>query len=150
MNGLRCIDLKRQFGRRYRVRCEEGKARISDPWLAVVECRHGHIYPHGGDQLGAATLRRGPVAKRLAALECTEVVADADDGVNVVFDIADFAAVAAVMKPRRRRVLSAEHRLKLHAASQRTRFSSGSDDAGEAQTGPKTARRGNRPLKPRK
>jgi hypothetical protein len=67
-----CIDLKERFGQRCRIRYEDtsDRSRARDPWLAMIDCRHGHIYPHGGDQLGDSTNTRGPIAKRLAALPC--------------------------------------------------------------------------------
>jgi hypothetical protein len=118
-----CINLKERFGQRCRVLYEESRtaehgsrSHVADPWLLVIPCRHGHIYPHGGDQLAASTNNRGAIAKRLAALPCVRVVQDGDDGINVVFHVDDFPAVAAIMKPKRLRRLSAEHRAKLAEA----------------------------------
>jgi len=99
---LTYIDLDAIFGRRFRVcyeksyRAERGEdGRRRDPWLLTIPCRHGHIYPHGGQDLAASTTHRGPIAGRLAALPCVRVVQDGDDGVNVVFNVADFDQVAA-------------------------------------------------------
>lgn len=103
---MNCIDLKERFGQRCRIRYEDTDRRGRDPWLAMIDCRHGHIYPHGGDLIGASTNNRGAIAKRLAALACVRVVQDGDDGINVVFNAADFLTVAAVMKPKRRRSLT--------------------------------------------
>ena len=114
-----CIDLKEKFGQRYRVvRSEPGDTRGRDPWLLAIPCRHGHIYPQGRELLAASTNNRGPIARRLAALPCCRVVQDGDDGINAVFDANDFASVAAVMRPNRRRQLSAEHKARLVAAGQ--------------------------------
>ena len=69
------IDLKTRFGKRYRITHDQAHAaeygegsRVHDPWLLTIPCRHGHIYPHGGELLGASTDRRGSIARRLAAL----------------------------------------------------------------------------------
>ncbi len=112
-----CIDLNAAYGAQYRVVYEEsyqggqaGGRRVHDQWLLTIPCQFGHIYPHGADHLGASTSFRGPVAKRLAALPCVRVVQDGDDGINVVFHIDDFEAVAEVMKPRRRRRLTPDQR----------------------------------------
>jgi hypothetical protein len=120
---ITCIDLKECFGNCYRVVAEESyraergdTARIHDPWLLVIPCKYGHIYPHGGECLAASTTHRGPLANQLAALSCVRVVQDGDDGVNAVFHIDDFDQVAAVMKPKRRRKLSSDHAKKLAAA----------------------------------
>ncbi len=111
-----CIELTTQFGNRYRVsneashRAKRGeRRRMQDPWLLTILCQHGHIYPHGGELLGASTNNRGPIAKRLSALPCVGVVQDGSDGINAVFHVNDFDTVAAVMKPKRRRKLSAEY-----------------------------------------
>lgn len=118
-----CIDLKARFGHRYRVDYEESyraecgdSARAHDPWLLTIPCRHGHIYPHGGELLAASTNRRGPITNRLAALPCVCVVQDGDDGINVLFHASDLDKVAAILKPKRRRRLSPEHRVKLTTA----------------------------------
>jgi hypothetical protein len=109
---ITCIDLNERFANDYRVRHEDDReTRLGhDPWHYVIRCDHGEIYPHGAEMLGAATNKRGPIAKRLAALRCVKVTQDADDGVNVVFHVDDFPAVAAVMRPKRRRRLSPEQR----------------------------------------
>ena len=128
-----CIDLKKRFGKRWKITYEESHGaefgehgRTSDPWLMIVPCQHGHLFPWGGDLLAASTDKRGGVARKLLALDCTQVRQDCDDGVTVSFHIDDVKAVAKLMKPRTRRRLSPEHRAKLVAASARYRFSAGS------------------------
>jgi len=105
-----CINLKEQFGGRFKVGYEESyfaqhgrHARIEDPWCMILLCRHGHVYPHGGETLAASTDRYGSTARRLAGLDCVTVVQDGDDGVNVTFHVDAFDTVAAVMIPRRKR-----------------------------------------------
>ena len=129
MNGNTVIDLQERFGRRYMVRSEDGNTRSQDPWLAQIICHNGHIYPHGGEMLGAATSYLGSVAKTLRNLSCTRVVQDGDDGINVVFHVDDFDKVARVMRPRSRRVLSEEQKRRLRDASRKTRFKPGANDA---------------------
>jgi hypothetical protein len=113
-----CIDLKERFGRKYRVayeasyEAERGRcARGHEPWLLIIPCRFGHIYPQGGELLAASTNHRGPIAHRLASLPCVRMLQDGDDGINVALNVEDFAKVARVMKPRRRRMLSSEKRV---------------------------------------
>jgi len=111
-----CVDLRERFGDRLKVEYEEGhraeygpRARTDDPWLQVVPSRNGDIYPHGGDELAAYCERPG-IGKRLAALDCVRVHQHGDREITVVFDVADFDRVAAVLKPRKRRRLSPEQR----------------------------------------
>jgi len=56
-----CVNLRERYGRRYRVTYEPSyhpehgpNARIHDPWLMIVPCRFGHIFPHGGSTLAAS------------------------------------------------------------------------------------------------
>jgi hypothetical protein len=123
-----CVDLKATFGKRYKVgwdeayRAEYGKgARTNDPWLRIVPCKYGHIYPYGGRQLVASMDKRGRLASRLASLGCVRVFRDADDGVDVLFDVGDFDRVAEVMKPRKRRRMSDAEKARLVAAGKATR-----------------------------
>jgi hypothetical protein len=122
------IDLRQQYSSRYRIGCDPSCERVHhndacDPWNVVVLCQHGHIYPHGELLLGAATNNRGQIANSLAALPCVRVVQDGDDGVNVIFDASDFAKVAAIMKPKRKRQLSAEQKAECVARLQKYHFS---------------------------
>ena len=113
----KCINLKRRFGDRYRVEFEESyhadhgdRARTEDPWLMIIPCQRGHIYPHSHNRLGASTDRCGKTANQLKRLACTKVVQDGSVGVNVIFEVSDFEKVAKIMKPRRRRRQSPEQR----------------------------------------
>ncbi len=117
MSEKTCIDLLERHGHRYKIGRDEAyhadygpNAWTHDPWLLTIECRNGQIYPHGGDYLAAATRTRGAVSTLLATLPGVEVVQDGADGINAKFHVRDFAAVAAVMKPRRKRKLSPEQR----------------------------------------
>lgn len=105
-----CINLRERFGERYRVTLEPPAKTWHDPWYHLIVCQHGHIYPHGGDLLGFASARRGPVANRVAALPYAQVTQDADDGMNITFPVEHFDEVAAIVKPRLRRRLSEQQR----------------------------------------
>ena len=107
---MNCINLKDHFGDRHPVRYEESYfadrgdgARAEDPWLMIIPCRHGHLYPHGGDLLAVSTNGKGPITTKIRELACTTVVQDSDEGVNATFHVDDFDQVAEVMKPHRRR-----------------------------------------------
>ncbi|MGA2035031.1 MAG: hypothetical protein ABSG68_22505 [Thermoguttaceae bacterium] len=111
------MNLRERFGRRYRVEYEESyfaqyglNARVDDPWLQIIPCQYGHIYPWGVDRLAASTDRRGGVARRIAALAFIEVWQDGDDGITALFPLDKFDEVAALMKPRRRRQMTEEQR----------------------------------------
>ena len=118
-----CIDLSTYT--QYKLSTDPAAStRNKDPWLLVIPCRDkGEIYPWGGKYLAASTTRKG-VAKRL--LRIGRLHQDGDDGATIVFHVSDFDAVAKIMEPRRRRVLSPEHKAKLAAASGKNRFSDGS------------------------
>jgi hypothetical protein len=137
---ISCIDLKKQFGADFKVEYEESyraergdSARVRDPWLLIIPCQHGHIFPFGGNRLAASTNRRGAIAKRLASLPNADVFQDGDDGISVTFGLADFDSVSSIIRPRRRRKLSPEQRAKLieqgrHNLTKHRRASSDSTD----------------------
>jgi hypothetical protein len=135
-----CIDLIEHYGDRFRVIREPSYsadrgvgARAHDPWVLQILCKFGHLYAHGGDMLGASTDRRGATARALAALPCVRVIQDGSDGINAAFRVADFETVAAIMKPKRRRVLTPEQRDRLVAIGAKYRFVAppGANDAGD-------------------
>lgn len=127
-----CVDLAERFGRRFRVEYEESyaaqygrDARVYDPWLQIIPCRAGQIYPWGESTLAASTDKAGPIARKLAALPGTTLWQDGNDGATVLFDAKDFEAVAQIMHPQRRRRLSPERKAKLVEAGANHRFTSG-------------------------
>jgi hypothetical protein len=112
-----CVDVRALFGRTYKIvrdpayTAEYGpRARVADPWLDLIDCRYGAIGPWGGCRLLASTHGAGRVAAALLRLPRCEIMHDGDDGATVVFDLADFQAVAEIIKPRRKRRMSSESR----------------------------------------
>jgi hypothetical protein len=136
-----CIDLKARFGREYRVRYEESyyaeygpNALTRDPWYMIIPGKYGHVYPHGGELLGAATDKAGIIARKLRKLPGVRVSQDGDDGINALFSVALIPQVADLLKLRRRR-LSPEQRAILAdraRAMSRQRQGSTSSSAGQA------------------
>ncbi len=125
-NTQPCVNLKQRFGDRYRITYEESFwaerpefRQDEEPWLQIIPCRNGHIYPWGGTKLAACTTTSGPVANRLRTLPSVEVAQDGADGVNVVFNVAHFEVVAEIMRPRRRRWVSETERQRLAELSRR-------------------------------
>ncbi len=116
-----CINLKERFGRRFRVVYEESyradrghAARAEQPWLMIVPGRYGHIFPHGGNLLAASVDGYAKVAGVLRRLPCCRIHQDGDAGeLTVVFDAADFAKVAKIIRARRRRQVSAQEQDRL-------------------------------------
>ena len=110
------MNLKARYGQTYRIAREEG-SETRDPYGDIIPCRNGaHVYLHGQSTLGVF-VRRGPTAKRIASLPGVRVTQDGDDGITVTFAPERFAAVAALIRPKRKRKLSAAHRATLLAAS---------------------------------
>ena len=114
---VRVINLKELFGEQFKVGYEESyqaergpNAWAEDPWLMVLECVHGHVYPHGGELLAVSTNHgtNSPVANQIRKMAATTVTQDGTDGVNAVFHIDDFDAVAKIVLPRKRRRLTDE------------------------------------------
>ena len=113
-----CINLREQYGKRYRVAYEESynaaygpRANREDLWLIIVLCRYGHVYPFGGNTLAASVDGHPNVAGLVRRLPCCQVWQDGDFGeLTVLFDVADFDEIAKIMRPRRRRQVSPEQK----------------------------------------
>lgn len=106
------IDLKQKYGAEYKIVWDDA-AGITDQstedrrWLPRIPAKYGHIYIHGEAMLGAHASGR-IIAGKLAALPGVRVHQRGDAEVNVVFTPDLFPAVAALLRPRRRRRLSPE------------------------------------------
>ncbi len=108
-----CIDLLETFGTAYRVTFDPAydsrhvPRRCLDRWMMQLPCRGRGvcIYPHGGNRLGVEVDARPSLVKRLAALPGLQRWQDGDRATTFLFDLARFEAVAAVVRPRKRRRL---------------------------------------------
>jgi hypothetical protein len=140
--NMDCVNLRERFGRQYRVEYEESysaqygpHARIDDPWLQIVPCQHGRVYPHGGNMLTAATNGRGPIIKKLLAVPGAKMWQDGDDGANILFPVEQFEDVAKLMRARRRRRLSPEQRAKAVERLAKYAFPPARQNSSEGQAG---------------
>jgi hypothetical protein len=113
---MECINLQQQFSTRYRITFDTAydprnrpKDKL-DPWMMQIPCQRGVIYPQGGSLLAVEVEGRAITRNRLRELDCTTTVQDGDGFLAVTFDVADFDKVAAIVKPRRKRTMSAENR----------------------------------------
>jgi hypothetical protein len=102
-----CIDLKRQFGMRYKIGWEDPAFRGSlCPWHYVILCKHGQICPAGGTELWACSITNlgARLLRELTELEPNRfpLTMDGSDGVNISLDVKDVADVALVLKALRR------------------------------------------------
>jgi hypothetical protein len=111
-----CLDLAACLGHRYLIRYEESylvqKIQADAPWLKIIPCRYGHIFPHGGTVLAASVDGRPKIAGTLRRLPCCRVHQDGDFGeLTVIFDFVDFDQVAKIMRPHRRPQISEDQRV---------------------------------------
>lgn len=119
---MKCIDLKATFGRTLRITFDEAYSQKHrrrenlDPWMMQIPCVRGIILPHGGSRLAVEIDGRPITARKLVDSGVCELHRDGDHEKTFTFDVRDFAAVAAIVHPRRRRQVSQEQR---EAARQR-------------------------------
>jgi hypothetical protein len=124
--AIDCINLRKRFGKRYRVRHEESwhaeGRRNASPELMILPCKYGHFYPWGGRMLAASVDGYPRIAAGLRRLGCVEVVQDGDFGeLTAIFDVDDFGRVAKIMRPRRRRQVTPEQRVVMAARLRQSR-----------------------------
>jgi hypothetical protein len=125
-----CINLLERFGDRYKIAFDEAynprhlpKDRL-DPWMMVIPCRGGVIYPYGRDLLAVEVDGHPGAAKALAATPGVRLYQDGDREQTFLFPIDLFERVAAIVRPRKRRRLTESHRAALARGSARRRFRS--------------------------
>jgi hypothetical protein len=109
----------RQDANTYRIVADESlqhETFASDKaWLYQIPCRrHGHIYVHGTNMLGA--FAQGRIAARLLSLPGVTRHQVGDGEASVTFPPRLLVQVADLLQAKRRRHLSPEHRAKLAAA----------------------------------
>jgi hypothetical protein len=126
------VNLRALFGKQYHISHDESYDAERSEFrskeeasLQIIPCRHGHIFPWGGDLLAVSTNVRGHIARQIALLPDVEIVQDGSDGITATFPIRRFNEVAEVVIPKQRRKLSTEHRAKLVAAGAGFRFARG-------------------------
>jgi hypothetical protein len=103
------IDLQKRFGKRYRLTFDpaydsRGK-HTPDPWYMQIPCRYGIIYPVGGDDLAIEVDYHDIIAAKLKRLGL-RLTQDGDNEKTLVFSVDRFPEVAAIVKPKRRLVLT--------------------------------------------
>ncbi len=104
------IDIRATAGKRYRVEYEQSRlGRVEDGWLLTIPCTRGHIYPHSSELLGVATDSRS-AGLAIAKLPGVTVLQEGVDGFNLVFPPKLLPKVAKIVRPKRRRQLSAVQR----------------------------------------
>ena len=115
-----CVNLAARFGQDFKIGHDPAartRSQKRDPWLMHLPCRGTGvcIYPHGGDKLAVQLDGRPGLTKKVAALPGLVLWQDGDGEKTFVFEVGLFDAVAGVVRPHRRRRLSAEQRAELAA-----------------------------------
>ncbi len=126
------IDLKREYGHRFRISFDASAAMETIPaervWLHRIPCRYGFIGVHGPEVLMAHTCSRR-LLPRLLSIPGVVVRQRGDDEFNLCFPPEQMDAVAAILQARRPRKLNALDRERLIDAGRRSRFAGRTDAA---------------------
>jgi hypothetical protein len=102
-----CVDVRTLPGRWKIERTSDASDRGPlQPWYIALLCKYGTITAHGGTKLQAFVARSptSEIGQRLLALECVSLWQGGDKEFTAVFEAALFERVAAVIRPRRRKV----------------------------------------------
>ena len=125
--GTGCPDLKRKFGKQYRVEwAPEHQPRSKDPWLYQIPCRAGVIVPWGEGLLAICLSGHSRLVRWLEEAGC-QVKQQGDHETNLVFPLSLFRQVAKLVHPRIRRKLSATQKRTLVERLKRYREGNRSD-----------------------
>jgi len=104
-------NLQNLFGNRFRVSHDPAArtyAEKQDPWMMTLPCENGVIYPQGTNRLAVEC--KTSTAGKLLTLQGITVHQKGDREWTLLFDVAMFDAVAAIVKPKKRRLLSQEQK----------------------------------------
>jgi hypothetical protein len=118
------------FGTKYKIgwdECYDPKGRSKenlDTWYMTIPCERGTIIPFGDTELSVLVDYRPITAKRLIESGVCALYQDGDHEKTFLFDVSDFDTVAEIVKPRRKRRLTAEQREKNIERLQKYRFDS--------------------------
>jgi hypothetical protein len=111
------IDLKTLAAGRFRLFYDEAalieQGGKKDPWYQVIPCRYGQIYPYS-DTLLAIHSKGSGIRRKLQAIDGLKLHNWSDDGEAIfLFAPGLFDQVAEIVKPKRKRRLSASHKANL-------------------------------------
>ena len=125
-----CVDLRQTFPGQYRFDWDEAYwaersefRAVEAPWLQIIPCKFGKIFPWGRRNLAAFCAAGGSKRRELENLSCVEIAQGGTPGTEVIvkFDVADIELIADVLKARHPRRYSAQRRAALGARLARVR-----------------------------
>ena len=125
---MECVHLLAQCGTRYRIAFDPAYSprhvprSMLDPWYMLIPGKFGTIYPTGGDLLRVDIDHHPSRFRKIAALPGCVLVQDGDHEKTLEFHVDLLDQVASIVKSRRRRVLTPDHRARLQSANRRFQF----------------------------
>lgn len=131
------IDLQATYGKRYKVtidetwNVEQQRKEEDKPWYYEIRGKTGYIYPHDNYRVALELTPRlwkrweqNPPMAYVKYREC-------DEGPTLLITNSLIPQALKWIRPRRRRTLSPEHKAKLLQSSQKHRFPSKNNGAGD-------------------
>ncbi len=130
------IDLKKRFGKKYRIFMDEAwdtEDSISNPdklkdkpWYYEIRGKYGKIYLYGSNKL-AVHINSNGISSRVERdnTDIFSLYLKTSEGSIFLFNPKYFEFVAKLIKAKRRRQITEEHRVKLVEAGKNFRFSTG-------------------------
>jgi hypothetical protein len=112
------IGFTNEHRERFRIRLEQGAVR-TDPYGHYIPGSRGHIYVHGPDLFGVATIGRRP---KLRSMPWLTIAQDGDDGFNATFPVERLKTIARMIGAYRRPRLSPEQRAAMAERMRKTRL----------------------------
>jgi len=143
------LDLKAEFGHRYRVELDESYRNERPEWRGPIAeyqripAKFGFFFPHESGQVAFWCKSNRIKVKLLAALgDKVSLHREADTETIFLFDKEHFGAVAGFAQPRKRRCVSEATRQRLAEQGSKTRFSTALRPTSRPRTARTTPRQG--------
>jgi hypothetical protein len=111
-----CVNLVKRFGKMYRIRYDPafvpaGKHRKKiDPWVFIIPCKYGTVYPHGGGYLAIDIDHHPVVSRQVGDLPGCELIQDGDQEKTLRFHAKHLKIVAGIVHPYRKPNMSNSQR----------------------------------------
>ena len=119
---VKCIDLKKMYGKRFKISLDDAAQYEvngrNDPWMFMIPCKYGHIYPISDEYLGFYCESKNIKTRICREQPDIELVQDADVEGVFKFPPQKMEVIAKYARPKRKRQVSEKERKRLAVLSQ--------------------------------
>jgi hypothetical protein len=111
---LECVNLEELFGDKYEITRDPAYRKNNpDPWTFLMKCKFGEIYPYGDNLLAVQIDYHNGIANNVSRLPGAAFTQCGDFEKTLAVPVEEFKELFKIMKPKRKRKITKEHKEKL-------------------------------------